>query len=67
MEMESRLTNFLLNHVFCAKYQVQHICNRLPGFSDSESDTGKDVSSILSDTLGISNQKNSYTSFIKNM
>ena len=39
----------------------------ITGFTDSESDTGNDIMSISSDILGISNWKNRYTRFIKNM
>ena len=39
----------------------------IPGFSDSDSDTGNDIPSISSDILGISYRKNRYNRFIKNM
>ena len=39
----------------------------IPGFSWGESDVGSDISSITSDILGISNQQNRYTRFIKAM
>ena len=35
----------------------------IPGFSDSESDTGNDIPSVSSDIFGISNRKNRYTRF----
>ena len=39
----------------------------IPGFSESESDIRNNIPSISSDIIGISNQKNKVTRFIKNM
>ena len=39
----------------------------LPGFSESESDTGNNIPSMSNDTLGISYRKNWKNRFMKNM
>ena len=66
--MGCQLLHLLLNEVFRAKYQGYNVfVIIIPGFSESESDIGNDILSISSDTLSISNRKNQYTRYIKNM
>ena len=66
MKMESRLATFLLKF-FMWNTRCNTFAIIIPGFSDSESDIGNDIPSISSDIIGMLNQKNRYTRFIKNM
>ena len=62
METGGQLKMFFDKSSFLCKIPVI-----TPGCSESESDIGNNIPGIPSDTLGISNWKKQYTTYIKNM